>query len=142
VDPTRFISELELNFEPFLSGVAFSGATVPTGFGANENGFNDASYRFDLQFGFPTANNGSRVVQGNTAEWDLSAPGLIESMFDATANHANGDPSDLRALLHMQSIGTNGNGSTKLAAFAPVPEPASLTALALFGLAALKRRPR
>lgn len=142
VDPTRFISELELNYSPFNSGIAILNPTLSIGFGASEDGFNDASYRFDLQLGFPTANNGTRVEQGDIVEWDLAAPGLTESMFNATANHANGSPSDLGALLHMQSIGPNGANSTKLAGYQPVPEPASLTALALFGLAAIRRRRR
>jgi MYXO-CTERM domain-containing protein len=140
VDPTRFLSELELNFAPYNSGIAIGNGSVPVGFATNEDGINDASYRFDLQIGFPTANNGTRVEQGDVVEWDLFSTGLTESMFNSTANHANGTPSNVYALLHMQSIGAGGNGSTKLVASQPVPEPATLTALALFGLAALRRR--
>lgn len=136
VDPTRFISELELNIDPFVPGLSMTNATMPIGFAANEDGFNDASHRFDLQFSFPTA-NGSRLEQGGTASWDLTAPGLNEFLFMSTAVRPNGDATNVFGLLHMQSIGPNGANSTKLAA---VPEPASLTALGLFGIALLRRR--
>src|ERR1044072_6998379 len=128
VDPTRFIAELELNMNPLVSGLTMSNASMAIGFSASENGFNDASHRFDLQFSFPTA-NGSRLEQGDTASWDLTAPGLNEFLFIATATRPNGDATNVYGLLHMQSIGPNGANSTKLAA---VPEPASLTALGMF----------
>lgn len=137
VDPSRFITSLNLNFAPFNAGISMLNASAGVSFSSGLDGFNDAGHRFDLEFGFPTP-NGSRIEQGDSASWDLASTGLTESMFLVTAPKTNGSPSDVLAMIHMQGIGAGAEGSTKLVSV--VPEPASLTAFGLLALPLLKRR--
>lgn len=133
----QFISELNLNMSPFAGDASASYSSPKiSGISFNEDGVNDAGSNFDMSVKFVTSNANSganRLKPGESASWTVTGTGVDETDFMAlsggTARYG---------LIHMQNIYPTG-GSTKLSAD-PVPEPASLTALALGAAALLRKR--
>jgi hypothetical protein len=141
IDPARFITALEMNYSPFNDDISVRNATTQMTLEKDEDRITDASFRFDLRFGFAKANQGDRVGQGQVVSWDVQGQGVSEDDFNHPAQSTGGSQSTVFSLLKMQGLGPNGSGSTKLVGH-PVPEPASLAALSFALLPALRRRKR
>ncbi|MBS1707124.1 MAG: PEP-CTERM sorting domain-containing protein [Armatimonadetes bacterium] len=133
----QFIRELDLNIDPFRSGLSFAILSDPTGvFDSNTfshngvNGINGNKFDEDVEFN----TSGSRFTSGKTVTWRVTGTGLLVSDFDTLTSGGNGS---MKAMLHMQ--GFNNGNSGKLGPGDPVPEPASMAVIGL-GVAALARR--
>ena len=130
----QFISKLLLNVDPFVAGtMTWSDPTISS-YSFDEDGENDSGASFDYEVRFETANNGNRFVSGEVVSWSVTGSGVTESSFQAMS--AGNSPQ--QGMVHIQAIPDNG-GSAKVVAGEPVPEPASLGAIAL-GVAALLGR--
>lgn len=133
-----FITELLLNVAGGPTGLTIDSKSPSAKFGSvgiANNGFVDASYKFDVDMHFTTngANGGAdRIKAGQSVTFSAHASGLSVSSFNTPAEGA-GAPV---ALLHVQ--GLPGGASAKLA---PTPEPASMAVIAV-GVVGLVRRRR
>lgn len=113
----------------FLGGLEFNGpqGTVSGGsgnalrsgptYGAHTN----ASYDFTWEVRFPVSNRpgADRFLSGDSASWTILGDGITAASFAGTA------------MVHLQGLGLNGEGSLKVTT--PIPEP-STYALLLAGL--------
>jgi len=135
----QFISNLELNLDPFIgavSGNATFGETA-TFNSVSTGSFTDAGTTFDLKVDFnqSNANSGAqRLEAGESVTIQLSGTGLSVANFDAYST--GGTP--VRALMHIQGI--DGGLSSKVTE--GVPEPATMVVLGGAALAAFARRKR
>ncbi|MER3413378.1 MAG: hypothetical protein C4340_00950 [Armatimonadota bacterium] len=131
----QFISKLLLNIDPFATGLSIiPGSPKIVGWGYGVDQFTDASGKFDMYVNFQVSNqNGGadRLKPGESVSWQVTGNGLDENHFVALSQ----GNLNVFGLLHIQGIPPDG-GSGKVA---PVPEPGTLTAIAV-GLAALASR--
>lgn len=114
----------------FLSRIHFNGPNgmvtvgpgnvfdMPPTYGAHVDG----SYTFTWEGIFPVSNapGSDRFLDGDTASWSIMGSGITTASFTGMA------------MVHLQGIGPNGEGSIKV--LTPIPEP-STYALLLAGLA-------
>jgi hypothetical protein len=138
----QFLTELELNMTSIPNDFAFViGSDSPssrlTGISFGEDFLTDAGEKFDFDATFNIPNNGNRVIGGTSVSWDMKGTGLDESFFNTFATPHGENPDNILALLHIQGIPGDGEGSSKVT---PVPEPASMAGLALGALALLRKR--
>lgn len=136
----QFLTELMLNYDGTIPGNFDIASTNPsvTGAGFGEDAYNDAGSAYDIQLLFETSNSGGlRVEPGDSVVFTITGTGVDCLDFNVLST-PNGDGVGQLALLHVQ--GTFGQeGSSKIA---PVPEPASMAALAIGALGMLARRRR
>ena len=135
---SAFISELDLNMSPFPSGLGFSTQSGDTGsingHTFSSNGVNGVSgNKFDMEVSFNTS--GNRLNPGESVTFRVTGNGLTAAAFDSFTSGGNGQ---MKAMIHIQSL-ANGS-SAKVQPGDAVPEPASLSLLALGALGALRRR--
>ncbi|MCC7102484.1 MAG: PEP-CTERM sorting domain-containing protein [Fimbriimonadaceae bacterium] len=134
----QFLSTLWLNMDPYPAGPAIVESSPKiTGASFSHNGINNASLTFDASVGFEVSNAGggvNRLKPGESVSWQITGTGLNAAAFMATAGTSN-----VIAMIHVQNIGPNGDSGKIIAT---VPEPASMSALALAlgSLAARRRR--
>lgn len=133
----QFVSDVYLNLNPFVSPIVLSNeinANKRNGvISLSNNGVNGAAgNNFDLGISFKTSNAQSGVNRLKPGEFwsaDFSGTGLSAASFFAANNRGN------FVGAHVQGI--SGGLSGHITA---VPEPATLTALALGAAAVLRRR--
>ncbi len=153
---SEFVTQWLFNLDPSLDAdlLTFtqvsSDAVVDSAAGGND-AFHTASNNFDLEFQFAMSNSGggaNRFKDGETVVYDLgyTGAGTLDAFSFEAANLDDG----LLSLAHVQGL-ANG-GSSKVADDTPpddppgggsnpqVPEPASLVAWSLLGLAAIFAR--
>lgn len=136
----QFVSNVYLNLSPFFSSFAISNeinANKRNGaFSLSNNGVNGgAGNTWDMGIGFVTSNSSGGVNRLRPGEFwsaDLTATGLSAAAFNAINNQ------NRYAGAHVQGI--NGNNSGHVASMTPVPEPATISALALGVLAMIRKR--
>lgn len=133
--PTSRIAKLLLNVDPFVSGLTLTESEAEiTGFSFDEDSENDSGSSFDLAIDFDPSDP-DVFAPGETVTWQIYGDGLTEESF----NVLSGGNSQRLAMIHLLSVDDNQN-SAKVQPGEPVPEPASLIALGLGGLALLRRR--
>jgi hypothetical protein len=128
----QFISTLLLNIDPYMNVSTSSSSASFSSASSSLNGHTRVGKTFDYKVEFETANNGNRVTPGVTVVFKATASGLTENHFNALSTGSDPVP----AMIHMQGIPPTGDSSWA----APVPEPASMTALGLGLIALLRRR--
>ncbi len=142
----QFLTDVFLNVDPFVNDLAASNFVNGAKFNPDdtaffgEDSFSTAGYNFDLRFSFDTTNSGGglfRLNPGQSAGFDLSGTGLSSASFLAFAGKTGDQEHNLFALAHMQGIGEDNEGSSKIGA---VPEPATMSVLAIGAAALLRRR--
>jgi len=120
-----------------LSGPVATSAT----YGSNaQTGANDIKGGlYDVLFSFTSSNNANRLSGQKSTIYTLTGTGLTENDFLSTsiAGGSNNPGSGYYTAAKIQGYGLSAGVGTKVQA---VPEPASLTALALGGIAVLRRR--
>jgi hypothetical protein len=138
----QFISSVYLNLNPFVGSI-----TLSNEFNSNkrdgdielaENGVNGAAGNlFDLGIEFKTTASGggaNRLKPGEFWSADFTGAGLSSSSFADVNNNG------LDSGAHLQGIA--GGLSSHITTSDPVPEPASMAALAIGAVALLRRRAR
>jgi hypothetical protein len=142
----QFITDFFLNIDPFVNDLVASNFVNGAKFNPDdtayfgEDSFGTAGYNFDLRFSFDTTNSGGgefRLNPGQSAGFDLTGTGLSSASFLAFAGKTGEQEFNLYALAHVQGIPGDGEGSSKIGA---VPEPATMSVLALGAAALLRRR--
>jgi hypothetical protein len=141
-----FISNLWLNVSPFVAGVAISNqSSKVAGYAYGSNSHTDTGLQFDGKVSFNSGQPSTRLGVGQSASWRLTGTGLTESSFVSTATKTptyTGPNVETYSMIHIQGIPVPGGGTTgvKLGSVQPVPEPATLCALALGAVSLLRRR--
>lgn len=135
----HFVPNLLFNVETATPlTFVYVGGQIAQAVEQSSNAFNGGSSvkggNFDIQFTYATSNSGGqRFSGGETSTYNISGTGLKAANFLSLS--VNGG---YAAAARVQGIG-NGSGSVG-APGQPVPEPATLAALGLGGLALLRRR--
>ena len=134
----QFLSTLWLNMDPYPGSPAIIESSPKiNGASFSHNGINHASLTFDASVGFEVSNAGggvNRLKPGESVSWQFTGTGLSAASLMATAGTSN-----VLAMIHVQNIGQNGDSGKIIAT---VPEPASMSALALALGSLLARRRR
>jgi len=133
---SQFFGELKLNLSPFPRGGSASFSAPISDIKFDQDGINaPGGNRYDVSVDFLTS-SAVRLGAGESAVFILTGSGLDAR--DFVASSTKDGPS---ALLHVQGVGANANGSGWVSgAVAPVPEPATMAALAIGALGVLRRR--
>jgi len=127
-DPSQFLRNLYLNIVPFVGGITMtelneSQANI-VGMSTGSNAFGHAGATgFDMFIEFQNSGGAGRLNPGESVSWRASGTGLTTSHFEAIS----GGHQPAMALIHLQGI--PGGGSSHIEVN-PVPEPASMIALA------------
>lgn len=129
----QFLSELNLNIDPFQNATMTWTDPSISGYKIKQDGQNDSGAKFDYSVFFETANNGNRVLPGQSVSWSMIGTDLSVDMFNSFSMGAK----QYQGLIHLQSIGANGDSAKVVGA---VPEPGTMLAAAGLSLMALLRR--
>lgn len=135
-----FLSQLDLNFNgDFPNDIMFMESSDSIE-GATFGSFTDAGSNYDIKIDFATSGgpDNNRIGAGDSVSFTIMGTGVDCEDFNVLSE-PNGDTQGYLALLHIQGIGENNQGSVKVA---PVPEPASMAALGMGALGLLARRRR
>lgn len=137
-----FLSQLDLNFDGEMPGDISLSTSSDSITGVSFGSFVDAGSSYDIQVNFETSNSpgSDRIVAGDTVQFSILGTGVDCNDFDVLST-PNGENQGQFALLHIQGIGLDGQGSSKVAP-GTVPEPASMSALAFGALGLLAKRRR
>jgi hypothetical protein len=130
------IKTLLLNVDSYVPVTVTSTSSKLTSFSSSEDGQNDSGAMFDLRMEFDIAPPSDRFVAGDSIVMEATGTGLTENSFAAISTGS----AQYEGMVHFLSIPPDG-GSAKVVTGEPVPEPASLGAIAL-GVAALLGRRR
>jgi hypothetical protein len=130
------IKTLYLNVDSYVPVTVTSADPKLESFSSSEDGQNDSGAKFDLQIGFDIAPPSDRFFAGDSIVMEATGTGLTENSFAALSS----GNAHYQGMVHFISIPPEGN-SAKVVPGEPVPEPASLGAIAL-GIAALLGRRR
>ena len=137
-----FLSQLDLNFNGDMpNDISFSSSDASV-LGASFGSFVDAGSSYDVMVMFDTSNGngGDRITPGESVTFNIMGTGVDCEDFHVLSS-PQGDNQGYLALLHIQGLGPNNEGSAKVAPGA-VPEPASMAALGMGALGLLARRRR
>jgi hypothetical protein len=137
-----FLSQLDLNFNGDMpSDINFSSSDASV-LGASFGSFVDAGSSYDIMVMFDTSNGigGDRITPGESVTFSIMGTDVDCADFDVLSQPV-GDGAGYLALLHIQGVGIDNQGSSKVAP-GTVPEPASMAALGLGALGLLARRRR
>jgi hypothetical protein len=129
---SQFVSQLALNVDPYpASGRGGSFSSPVTGIAWQQDKVNSGR-KFDVEIDFLTSAAG-RLGPGQTTTFTLTGSGLLESHFLSTSP----DHPDTYGLIHINSTP---NGESAKLIPTVVPEPATLSVLAIGALALARRR--
>lgn len=133
----QFLRNLYLNIDPFVAATVTLTDTTNvnvTSTSVSQNAFGHATATgFDLFFEFQTSGGAGRFAPGESISWTMTGAGLTESNFMALS----GGSAPAYGLIHLQGI--PGGFSSHIEA-TPVPEPATMVALAGLAAVAIRRR--
>jgi hypothetical protein len=120
-----------------VNGPVATGASYASNGNSGANDIKGGLY--DVLFTFTNSNNANRFSGQKSTIYTLTGTGLTENDFLSTsiAGGSNNPGSGYYTAAKIQGYGLSAGVGTKVEA---VPEPASLTALALGGIAVLRRR--
>jgi len=146
------IKEWYLNLDPSLdpddlvfSGFVKAGTFDTPSISTAVNAFKaDGDGRYDILLAFANGNNNKTFDDGESFTFTISGiPSLVASSFQ-WLSHPDGGNGPFITAAHVLSVTPSGDSgwvAEPFASIANAPEPASLTLLALGGVALLRRRP-